>query len=282
MEIREVEVSRILNPTSIDLGEYVINPYRGCAVGCLYCYARFIKTAQRDSRKWGEYVDVRGNAPKLLEKELAKKKPKRVLLGSTTECFQPVERVYRLSRRILEILNENRVYYSILTRSPFILDCLALLKEKYCESVYFTVSDYPQDLKSLLEPNSASFDVRRQAIERLLEEKVPVVPYVSPVLPFIFDARHFCESFYNAGRIEFEGLNFNLGNIEKVIMSVISVYPELKEHYLNMKSDGKIYDTVWETVERTIAGEAEKAGKKYHIYVHGLGAYFNNKYQGNH
>ncbi|MFA5362711.1 MAG: hypothetical protein WC335_05630 [Candidatus Omnitrophota bacterium] len=70
-----------------------------------------MKAAQKDPRQWGEYVDVRVNAPELLEKELSRKFPKRVLLGSTTECFQPAEREYRLTYKILEILNRNRVCY---------------------------------------------------------------------------------------------------------------------------------------------------------------------------
>jgi DNA repair photolyase len=280
MEVREVHAQRILNPTSIDLGEFVINPYKGCDGGCLYCYARFMKVAQKDSRQWGAYVDVRVNAPDLLEKELLEKPPKRVLLGSTTECFQQAERKYRLTYKILEILNKNRVRYSILTRSPLILDCLPLLQEGYCEGVYFTIIDYREGLKVLLEPKSASFSVRCQVIERLARDKVPVIPYVSPVLPFIFDAPGLCAAIPETGRIEFEGLNFNLGNIDEVIKAVAAVYPDLKEQYMKMRADVTMYDEVWKSIAEGLVGEARKRGKSFRVHVHRLNAYFENKYRG--
>ncbi len=279
MEVREVKAERILNPTSIDLGEYVINPYKGCSGGCLYCYARFTRAARKDTRHWGAYVDARVNAPDLLEKELAAVKPARVLLGSTTECFQPAERTHRLSRRILEILNRHGVRYSILTRSPLILDCVHLLKEGCCEHVYFTAAVCPEELRIRLEPYSASFELRREAMGRLAQEGVPVTAYVSPVLPFVFDARGIFDALSGIAGIEFEGLNFNLGNIEEVIKAVGAVYPEVKERYIAMSTDGAVYEEVWKSIAESIAAEAKKTNMKYRFHVHTLHGYFDNRYR---
>lgn len=116
----KIIVNRALNPTSIDLGEYVINPYTGCEYGCLYCYVRSNKSAVKRREPWGSYVDIRINAPELLEKELAEKRPKTVLLGSTTECFQPAEKEFQITGKILELLNKHKASYVILTRSPHI------------------------------------------------------------------------------------------------------------------------------------------------------------------
>jgi DNA repair photolyase len=113
LEFQEVKIKRILNPTAIDLGEYVINPFMGCEHACLYCYVRSNRLVSRKTKPWGEYVDIRINAPDLLEKEILSKKPKQVLLGSTTECFQPIERKYQLTKRVLEILNKYKIYYVI-------------------------------------------------------------------------------------------------------------------------------------------------------------------------
>ncbi len=74
VEYNRVKINRILNPTSIDLGEYVINPFMGCAHACLYCYVRSNRVISRKKKPWGEYVDIRINAPELLEKELKIKK----------------------------------------------------------------------------------------------------------------------------------------------------------------------------------------------------------------
>ena len=157
MEIQEVKTRKILNPTSIDLGEYVINPFKGCENRCLYCYVRFNKVTAREKRNWGEYLDVRINAPELLEAELSLRRPERVLLGSTTECFQTAESRYKVTKKIIEILNRHGVYFTILTRSPLILDYIGLLKEGYCEAIYFTVNNFDSGLKKILEPKSASF-----------------------------------------------------------------------------------------------------------------------------
>lgn len=279
MDTREVKVKRILNPTSIDLGEYVINPFRGCEYACLYCYVRCNKVTERDKRQWGEYVDVRLNAPELLEKELSVRKPKRVLLGSTTECFQPSEANYRITYKILEILNSHKVRYNILTRSPLILDYISLLKNGLCESIYFTVNSYNNDLKNLLEPKSASFDARANTVVKLIEEKVPVIPYVSPLLPHITELEHIFAVFHKAEKIEFEGLNFNLGNIEAVLEAVGAAYPALGDIYRKMAVDVTYYDRAWESIKKDIMKYAIKSKKSTNAYIHKLYAYFNNKYR---
>ncbi|HNX91428.1 MAG TPA: radical SAM protein [Candidatus Omnitrophota bacterium] len=278
MEIKEVEASRALNPTSIDLGEYVINPYKGCAYGCLYCYARFSKVAQKDERAWGEYVDVRVNLPELLKKEVAAKRPGRVLLGSTTECFQPAEKKYGITKKILRILNDNGVKFSILTRSPGALDCLDELKSGYCEKLYFTVNTYGGVLKSALEPRSPAFEDRRHAIQTLCENGVNVIPYVSPLLPGLTDIALAFEMFSGSGRIEFEGLNFNLGNIRSLIEAVSERFPERSVLYEKMLSDVEYYGSVWNSVSSEIRKNAVKHKKNHSIYIHERGGYFENKY----
>ena len=78
IEIIEKPVDTILRPTGIDLAPYVINPYQGCELACMFCYAQFSKVAQKEQRKWGQYVKVKVNALKILEKELDAKNPETV------------------------------------------------------------------------------------------------------------------------------------------------------------------------------------------------------------
>ena len=274
----EVTAQRILNPTSIDLGEYVINPYRGCEYGCLYCYVRFNKVVSRRKELWGTYVDIRSNAPALLEKELALKKPKTVLLGSTTECFQPVEKQYRITGQILEILNKYQVYYVILTRSPFIAEYTDLLKEGFCKNIYFTFNTMEDSLKAKLEPKSASFKKRISTINSLIDINIPVIPYFSPVLPFVSSFTDVFSLFPAVPEINFEGLNFRLGNIEHIVAAICAQYPHLKDNYKRMITDRNYYDTYWHSAKNSIIKEAIKAKKNYNVFVHGFGGYFENKY----
>lgn len=278
MEIREVKASRIMNPTSIDLGEFVINPYKGCQFSCLYCYAQFNKSALKDKRSWGSFVDARLNAPLLLERELLAKKPKQVLLGSISECFQPVETKYRITSKILEILNKHGVYYSILTRSPLIKESIPLLKMGYCKAIYFTINNYDKKLKDKIEPKSPQFPDRLDAIEELRSNNIPVIPSFSPILPFVTDLDNIFAGLEKYDTLNFEGLNFNLGNINKVIDSIGEIYPELKPKYLDMLNNNKAYNDTWLSIRNTIEKYAKESKKVYNIYIHGRKDFFNNTY----
>ena len=278
VEFNPVKIKRILNPTSIDLGEYVINPYLGCAHACLYCYVRSNRVISRKNKPWGEYVDIRVNAPELLERELALKKPKTVLLGSTTECFQPIETKYALISRILEILNRHKVYYVILTRSPLIVNYITLLKKGFCQKIYFTVNDMSPAFKNALEPRSPVFALRDQAVNKLLDAEIPVIPYFSPALPWISQPGEAFFRFPKAGQIEFECLNFNLLNISDIIENISAVDVSLGPKYRRMIGDNEYYKRIWDGFERHIEKHAKIAKKRYNIYIHEFGGYFRNSY----
>nr|MBU1328090.1 hypothetical protein [Candidatus Omnitrophota bacterium] len=277
-EFKEVKISRILNPTSIDLGEYVINPFMGCEYSCLYCYVRSNKVISKRLGKWGEYVDIRINAPVLLEKEIISKKPKCVLLGSTTDCFQPVENKYKITSRMLEILNKHRVYYNILTRSPNIVEYIDLLKQGFCKKIYFTINNITSELKNKLEPKSPGFELRFKAINKMLDENISVVPYFSPILPWLSNFKDIFTLFPKSDSVEFEGLNMNLVNITDIISGITSLYPDLKTKYEKLLHDKTFYDSFWASVKKDIIKEVISAKKNYNVYIHNFGNYFNNKY----
>jgi len=278
LECKETRVSRILNPTAIDLGEYVINPYRGCGMGCLYCYARFIKVSMREPKPWGSYVYVKTNAPELLERELRSKKPHCVLLGSTTECFQDIELRYKLTHQILAILNKSNVSYYILTRSPHIAQSIGVLREGFCRGIYFTVNAYDDSLKKILEPRAASFKERIACVKHLKKEGLPVVPYVSPVLPWLCDIDSLLDDLDDFDEVEFEGLNFRLGNIPDVIDAVGNAHEYLKERYRAMHAHRAYYQRVWQGIQDALRARAARDKKKYDIFVHRYEAYFENTY----
>ena len=278
IEFRKVKISRILNPTSIGLGEYVINPFMGCEYSCLYCYVRSNKVISKRPGEWGKYVDVRINAPELLEKELSSKKPKCVLLGSTTDCFQPAEKKYEVTKKILGILNKHKVYYHILTRSPAIAEYADLLKQGFCKKIYFTINNTPAELKNKLEQKSPSHELRYRAINKLLDEDIGVVPYFSPILPWLSDFKDIFGMFPGSNSVEFEGLNMNLVNINDIISEIASIRPDLQDKYERLLKDKAFYSAFWEAVKKDIIREAIKAKKNYNIHIHSFQAYFNNKY----
>ncbi|MCF6156844.1 MAG: radical SAM protein [Candidatus Brocadia sp.] len=278
LEIKEVTISRILNPTSIDLGEYVINPYMGCEFSCHYCYVRSNKVVRKREKPWGTYVDVRKNSPDLLEKEVLEKKPNVVLLGSTTECFQPIEKKYQLTGKLLEILNRYKVSYVILTRSPYIVDYIPLLNQGFCKRIYFTVNNFSHALKKVLEPKSPSFPSRSTAVRILLDEGISVIPYYSPVIPWVTDIKEAFSAFEKAERIEFEYLNFNFKNTQEIINSISLAEPALKEKFTSMLCERVFYEQIWKELGEEIERQANMVQKAYKIYKHSFGEYFKNTY----
>lgn len=278
MEIIEVNITHCLNKTSINLGERVINPYKGCAYGCVYCYVRSNKSTKKDSREWGTYVEARINSPEILVKELEKLRVKRVLLGSTTECFQPIEKTYKLTERILKILNQNSVTYTIMTRSPDIIDCLPLLKKGFCDAVYFTVNSYPERLKRFLESKSPSFDGRMAAIKALTDNGIKVIPYVSPVMPMITDIPKIVNFLKGTKSISFEGLNFKSCDTKNLLDEIKIQFPETYPVYFSMLNDEKFFNKIWEDVSRDIKTACLNDHVESVIYLPKYQGFYDNIY----
>ena len=153
-----------------------------------------------------------------------------------------------------------------------------LLNKGYCKAIYFTINNYDKDLKNKIEPKSPQFMDRLAAIEELHYNKIPVIPSFSPILPFITDLNSIIPSLLKYDTLNFEGLNFNLGNINKVIDTIAEIFPELRQKYLAMLNDNKIYNEIWLSVRKNIEKYAKENKKIYNIYIHGRKDYFNNTY----
>jgi len=101
MQIREIFSKTILTRTAIESFDYCINPYVGCGHGCRYCYASFMKRFTGHLEPWGDFVDVKVNAPDLLSRQLKRAKRGIVAHRTVTDPHQPTEKKYQLTRRCL-------------------------------------------------------------------------------------------------------------------------------------------------------------------------------------
>ncbi len=278
LQVKTIQAQRVLNPTSIDLGEAVINPYKGCELDCVYCYVKTNRVTANHPEPWGSYVDVRINSVEQLEKELKTKKISTVLLGSTTELFQPIEKQYHLTQKILEVLNQHGIYYVILTRSTDVLNALPLLRQGFCKKIYFTVNLFDTQFKRVLEPKSPDFRARAKAIHTLMDHGITVVTYFCPVLPWISDLENAFKVFSEPKWIEFEFLNFTLQHIDEVIQKISIVNPVIGEQYKQMQNDKAFYDKVWQEQRKTIETISASSGKKFWIFEHQYNGFFENRY----
>ena len=183
MKVREVLSKTILTKTAIPGFDYCINPYVGCGHGCRYCYASFMKRFTGHQEPWGEFVDVKVNAPQLLKKQLKRARRGIVALSTVTDPYQPLEKTYKITRRCLEALLEDEFSVNILTRSSLCLRDIDLIKKFREIEVGFSVTTDDEDIRKIFEPHSPSIHSRVKALKTLHEGKVKTYAFIGPLLP---------------------------------------------------------------------------------------------------
>ena len=276
MILSEIKAEKILSKTQISLADYVINNYAGCQYSCLYCYARYSKRNLKHKREWGSFVDVKINAPELLEKELEKIQPKKVLLGSITEVYQPVEKKYSITRKLLEILAAHKIEIVILTRSDMILRDLDILEKFPKVSIFFTISDRGGAISNLFENGSPSFEKRLFAVKKLIEKNINVWAHIGPVIPFFTDTVSIIEDLIKTGvkKIELENLNKNSAPLEKIIEKLKNIDEEKTGRLKNLYSNAETHNKYWKDEEKKILNLLQRNNIKSYFSFSELNEYF--------
>lgn len=183
MKIREILAKSILTKTAISSYDYCINPYVGCGHGCRYCYASFMRRFTNHEEPWGEFIDVKVNAPQILERQLRRAKKGVVALSTVTDPYQPIEKDYRITRKCLQILLRYQYPVNILTRSSLCLRDIDLFKEFREIEVGITVTTNEEGWRKLFEPHSPSIDERVRTLEILSREGIKTYGFIGPILP---------------------------------------------------------------------------------------------------
>ena len=211
----------VLNgPETTGMGFWSVNPYVGCAFGCAYCYARYthrfvMERAASDDKMeealseryeamppWLAFernIFVKQNAPEVLartlrhgsEKHLALLKGETIVIGTATDPYQPAERKFRVTRRILEVLAEHPgLRISIISKSPLItrdIDLLSRINRISELCIHLSLITLRRDLARKLEPRSPTPEARVRALARLREAGIDAGINCMPVLPGITD-----------------------------------------------------------------------------------------------
>ncbi|MCY0968905.1 PA0069 family radical SAM protein [Chryseobacterium wangxinyae] len=170
--------------------QYSMNPYQGCEHGCAYCFAR------PTHEYWGysagvdfeRKIMVKKNAPELLEKFFRKKgyQPEPILLSGNTDCYQPAERQFEITRQLLQVFLDYRHPVNILTKNALVLRDLDILKplaEQNLVSVSLSIPTINEDLRRKMEPRTSSSKNKLKAIEILSENSIPTHVMVAPIIP---------------------------------------------------------------------------------------------------
>ncbi len=182
MIIRETQAKSILNASKIH--DFCVNPYTGCGVGCLYCYARlFIPRYSGHTEPWGTFVDAKVNAPDVLRRQLKRAKPGSVWVSSVCDPYQPAEERFGLTRRCLEALLEAGRPVLIQTKSARALADLELIRRFPEARVTFSIATEDETIARRFEPGASSISERIAALARFHEAGIRTTAFIGPILP---------------------------------------------------------------------------------------------------
>ena len=225
--------------------EYSLNPYQGCEHGCSYCFAR------PTHEFWGysagtdfeRKIMVKKNAPDLLEKFFQKRNyvPKTITLSGNTDCYQPAEREFEITRKILKLCLDYRHPVSILTKNDLVLrdlDILKPLSEQNLVSVSFSIPTINEEIRRKMEPRTSSVKNKLKAIEILSGHKIPVGVMVAPVIPGLTsdESLTILKTVSEAGAQKFGYVLVRLNDtVEPVFINWINAnFPDRAEKVLNL------------------------------------------------
>ena len=226
-----------------------MNIYRGCTHGCIYCDSR--SRCYQFNHPF-EDVEVKINAPELLEKALKSKRKKcMIATGAMSDPYMHCEQELRLTRKCLQIIKEYGFGVAIQTKSDRILDDIDLLDEINRETkcvVQMTLTTYDDELCKIIEPNVCNTKRRIEVLEKMKERGIPTIVWITPILPFINDTRENVEAILKEcvrvgvkGIIDFGmGLTLREGDREYYYAALDKYFPGLKERYI--KTYGSAYE----------------------------------------
>jgi DNA repair photolyase len=208
MIVRETQAKAILSTSKVC--DYALNAYTGCEHACSYCYARFMKRFTGHKEPWGEFVDVKMNAPDLLAVEIGKKKRGTVWVSGVCDPYQPLEGRYGLTRGCLEILARNQWPVRVQTRSPLVMRDMDILREALDFEVGLSVTTADDGIRRLFEPRAPAIEDRLRALEELHRAGVRTYAMIAPMLP---GAEGLAELL--AGKVDYvlvDRMNYGYGN----------------------------------------------------------------------
>ena len=222
-------------------GAFGMNIYRGCTHGCIYCDSR--SRCYQFTHPF-EDIEVKQNAPELLEKALRSKRKKCMIgTGSMSDPYMHCEEKLGLTRRCLEIILENGFGAAVQTKSDRILRDIDLLSEINRSAkcvVQMTLTTYDDELCRILEPNVCNTKRRIEVLEQMRDRGIPTIVWLTPILPFINDTEENVSSILNEcvrvgvkGVIDFGmGMTLRKGDREYYYAALDRHFPGMKERYI--------------------------------------------------
>ena len=227
MIVKEIEIKEYLTKSNLPASDYVINPYVGCPHACKYCYASFMKRFTRHTEDWGTFIDIKRCEKKINLDKISKKS---LFLSSVTDCYNPLEEKYELTRNILMQLVHSDCYLSISTKSKLILRYLDLLNQIKNLTLFMSINTLDENFRKDMD-SASTIKERLSTLKELHDNGIYTILFMSPIFPYITKWKEIIEESKNyIDEYWFENLNLR-GQYKSYIMNYI------KEKY------SKYYDT---------------------------------------
>lgn len=260
---KKVVTNDYLTKSNLPASDYVINPYVGCPHGCKYCYAAFMKRFTGHDEAWGSFIDIKECNKPINIKRLAGKS---VFISSVTDCYNPYEEKYRITRNILEQLIGADCQITISTKSRLILRDLDLLKRLPNLKVSFSINTLNESFRKDMDRGS-TIEERLTAMESLHNAGIYTVLFMSPIFPYITECKEIIGAAQNiADEYWFENLNLRGAYKKEILDYINNHYPQLMQEYI------KIYlqkDTsYWKELALELDNYCQKLGVTYVNYFY--------------
>jgi DNA repair photolyase len=271
---------------SPDIGfDRSINPYRGCEHGCIYCFARPTHAYQGLSPglDFESRLFVKPDAPELLARELSEPsyRPRMIAMGTNTDPYQPIEKKWQVTRRILEVLRDAGHPVGIVTKSALVLrdiDILSEMAKKNLAKVAVSITTLDHKLARAMEPRAATPQRRLATLRALSGAGIPTAVMVAPIIPAINDSE--IERILDAATAAgVEGAGYVMLRMPLEIKDLFREwlrehFPDKEKHVISLVRDlhgGKDYDSTWGKRQTGAGPYAWSIGRRFELACERLG-----------
>lgn len=261
MIVAEKKVNDYLTVSKI--GEFAINPYVGCPHACKYCYASFMKRFSNHPEPWGDFLDV-----KHCDKEINLKKinGRNVFMGTVTDCYNPYEAKYLITRAILKQLKNSNCYLQIATKNKLILRDLDLLKQMRHLSVAMSINTLDEQFRRDMDKGS-SIQERLDALRILHDNGIYTILFMSPIFIHITDWKSIIEtSRAHVNEYWFEDLNLRGSFKSTILQYILNNYPDYYPSYEQIYQKGIKSEII--EMEKSIRAYCNTNNIVYSDYFH--------------
>jgi radical SAM mobile pair protein B len=261
IKVNILETKSVMTKSSAPLGGYAVNPYVGCPHACKYCYASFMKRFTGHTEEWGAFMDVK-IWPKIADP--GKYAGQKVIIGTVTDGYNPLEETYGRTRKILEELKDSGADILICTKSDLVLRDMDLLQEinrKNRLTVSWSVNTLDESFKDDMDA-AVSIERRLAAMKQVYDAGIRTVCFISPVFPGLTDIEAIFERAKDrCDLVWLENLNLR-GGFKKTVMDYVAEkHPELAPLYDEIYN--KKNRAYFELLERKAEEMARKNGCRF-------------------